>query len=1092
MAATASFKQQCPSCEAWVPIRDPNLIGRKIDCPKCKYRFVVEEPATDAEDEQAAELGDEETPQREKAGGKGKGATVKSKAGPRRRDGDDGDEEGKGKKGKGKGGGSAKLILGVGLGVVAVGILVGVAIFMLWNSDTSKSGPPPAPPVASNARPAAPPPAEPAAAEPAPEEGEKPAAAAPAAPTAVAALPGSIEVLTNLLPPETEGICNVRMKDFMRTALGRTIFATPGAFRTEALQHKLGFAADEIDFLVQGWNFTQNWTFNVIHTIRPINRDAVKAALRARPAPEGKIDDQEYFLLEPNAWLDSLGNTTFAMLLQINPTQVPARSGDRALRIFDDQTLILADVAPMKQFLAVKGRFPPKVQPKDAAPKDGDSPAGAEAGQPAASPGPRGRGAPPPAAEPAAETEGAPPASASYLTVNPNLKNVLDLLDRKQPVVSLAADMQAARGRLPALGLRALEAALNVATLSKLAVKTILEEAGILGAALQLKDGLTLTLAEDCQSEEAARQRYTSMRRETGPELSKLLTVALGTRVDLLEEETGNPDNPFSSGDTPSPAVPTPRSPGFAPPAPRPGILGAGMTRPGGPASPYGMPGRGPMASSQTPAEPARTKPGSTIKLDVPEKSVVLLTISLIDPAVNSRLLSGKVRQLVLQQKGYLDMAGGQLRIHEVGDAARRYAEEHQHEFPRGTLERIIPTTRAGRPYEPKQRISWLAELLPYLGPEQAFLARGIDRNKAWNDPENLGAAVTLVPQFLSPHYPPATWWVHYPGMDESTAATHFVGIAGIGLDAAEYSPNDPATSKKLGIFGYDRKTRLQDITDGASTTILMAQVPPTYKRPWLAGGGSTVEGVPEKDSIRPFVSPQPDGKRGSLVVMADGSVRFVSETVKDDVFKALCTIKGGESDLIIDRDAPPVPRPEAPVEAPPPPVPTPPSQPITAAPATGEWKEYTSKEGGFTVAFPTSTPKEMKVSQKTPLGNVDTHIVGVDLPGGAGSYLVTYNELPEALAKQADAVDQIFETIPEQVKANAPGASVKGPMKKITQDGHPGRELTLEVPGKAVSVVRVYLVNNHVYQVMVAGSKDTVASKDAQRFLDSFHLADK
>src|SRR5438093_881856 len=48
MATTTSFKQQCPSCEAMVPIRDPGLIGRKIDCPKCKYRFVVEKPA-DAE-----------------------------------------------------------------------------------------------------------------------------------------------------------------------------------------------------------------------------------------------------------------------------------------------------------------------------------------------------------------------------------------------------------------------------------------------------------------------------------------------------------------------------------------------------------------------------------------------------------------------------------------------------------------------------------------------------------------------------------------------------------------------------------------------------------------------------------------------------------------------------------------------------------------------------------------------------------------------------------------------------------------------------------------------------------------------------------
>ena len=61
--------------------------------------------------------------------------------------------------------------------------------------------------------------------------------------------------------------------------------------------------------------------------------------------------------------------------------------------------------------------------------------------------------------------------------------------------------------------------------------------------------------------------------------------------------------------------------------------------------------------------------------------------------------------------------------------------------------------------------------------------------------------------------------------------------------------------TEKLGVFGYDRQTSLRDITDGASNTILMAQVPPTVKRPWMAGGGSTVEGVPETGSVKPFVS---------------------------------------------------------------------------------------------------------------------------------------------------------------------------------------------------------------------------------------------
>jgi len=486
--------------------------------------------------------------------------------------------------------------------------------------------------------------------------------------------------------------------------------------------------------------------------------------------------------------------------------------------------------------------------------------------------------------------------------------------------------------------------------------------------------------------------------------------------------------------------------------------------------------------------EPERPKAGSTIKLEGPEKSVLLVTISLTDQDANRRLMNGKIRQFVLQQKGYLDMAGAHLRVHELADAARTYVEAHQTEFPRGTLERTPPSTRAGRPYEPKQRISWLAELLPYLGPEQASLHRGIDRTKSWNDPENQGAATTLVPQFLSPNYPQDTWWVRYPGMREPVAATHYVGIAGIGPDAAEYSPEDPATAKKLGVFGYDRITRLQDITDGVAHTIMMAQVPPTHKRPWLAGGGSTVQGVLDKDSVRPFVSPQPDGKRGTLVIMADGSVRFVSESIKDDVFKALCTIKGGEPGLIIDRDAPPVPRPEGGTEQPPASAP-PPSSPV-ASTGSGEWTKFTSAEAGFTASFP-SNPKEMKVAQKTPLGDVNVHVVAAEVPGKQGGYMVVYLELPEAVSKQAGASDLILDTIPQQVKATAPNAAVRGEIKKVTQDGYPGREFNLEVPGQGGALVRAYLVKSRMYQVMVTGSKEMLSSPDAQRFLDSFHLGD-
>src|SRR5436305_6838146 len=79
MATKTSFKQQCPSCEAMVPIKDSSLVGKKIDCPKCKYRFVVEEPVVDAE-EDAVEA-QEDTPAPTKKIAPGKGAIAAAKGG---------------------------------------------------------------------------------------------------------------------------------------------------------------------------------------------------------------------------------------------------------------------------------------------------------------------------------------------------------------------------------------------------------------------------------------------------------------------------------------------------------------------------------------------------------------------------------------------------------------------------------------------------------------------------------------------------------------------------------------------------------------------------------------------------------------------------------------------------------------------------------------------------------------------------------------------------------------------------------------------------------------------------------------------------
>jgi hypothetical protein len=178
--------------------------------------------------------------------------------------------------------------------------------------------------------------------------------------------------------------------------------------------------------------------------------------------------------------------------------------------------------------------------------------------------------------------------------------------------------------------------------------------------------------------------------------------------------------------------------------------------------------------------------------------------------------------------------------------------------------------------------------------------------------------------------------------LDQPVASTHFVGIAGIGMDAADYSAKDASVAKKLGIFGYDRVTKLEDITDGLENTIVMLQIPTEVKSAWLAGGGSTVRGVPETDPILPFVCAEYNKKLGTFAIMADGRVRFISKDINPDTFKAMCTINGGETIENLDEVAPVVPggskpvlKPQLPPEVKPPEVITPKPPDGVKAPGT-------------------------------------------------------------------------------------------------------------------------------------------------------------
>ncbi len=352
------------------------------------------------------------------------------------------------------------------------------------------------------------------------------------------------------------------------------------------------------------------------------------------------------------------------------------------------------------------------------------------------------------------------------------------------------------------------------------------------------------------------------------------------------------------------------------------------------------------------PADPSQGQGPLTLTQD---KSLVLLSASLAFGGDKARAkVDQEIDQLITRLRAGAETASSRSRIHELAAALQRYVKENGH-FPRGTVHRERTPGRFVE-WRPDQRVSWMADLLPYLGDgEFGNLRQQIDGARAsWQESPNLRAASMMIPQFISHSDMSAAPLVRYPGVPLDVAVTDYIGVAGRGMDAADYPAGDP----RDGIFGYDRETKPADVKDGLDKTIALLQIP-AGKTPWMAGGGATVRGVSEgPDALTPFVCADYQGRRGTFAVMGDFKVRFIPENTDPNKFTAMCTIAGGEALDDIDQLAPVVPD-DTPAAPPAVALPdmgpdAPPDKPEADKPGAPKgWSEYTSKDGGYSIYLP-------------------------------------------------------------------------------------------------------------------------------------------
>lgn len=180
----------------------------------------------------------------------------------------------------------------------------------------------------------------------------------------------------------------------------------------------------------------------------------------------------------------------------------------------------------------------------------------------------------------------------------------------------------------------------------------------------------------------------------------------------------------------------------------------------------------------------------------------------------------------------------------------------------------------------PSLRWSWLAQIAAsHDNPNAAHVAW----NERWNDPSQDRFVRRSIPRFQNPLVVNKVSEDKYP-------ATHFVGVAGVGADA----PTLPVDHPRAGVFGQDRQTRLDQIRDGASNTMLLAGVE-EHLGSWAAGTTSYRPFTREPYLHGPdgFGTGQPDSM---LVLMADGSVREVNKQIEPRIVRRMAAMNDGFS----------------------------------------------------------------------------------------------------------------------------------------------------------------------------------------------------
>jgi prepilin-type N-terminal cleavage/methylation domain-containing protein/prepilin-type processing-associated H-X9-DG protein len=298
--------------------------------------------------------------------------------------------------------------------------------------------------------------------------------------------------------------------------------------------------------------------------------------------------------------------------------------------------------------------------------------------------------------------------------------------------------------------------------------------------------------------------------------------------------------------------------------------------------------------------------------------AIIAILIGLLLPAVQ------KVREAAARIQ-----CGNNL--HQIGLAMHNFHSANEH-LPGNLRNPAVNTIR----------VRWTTYLLAYF--EQDNIYRGYNQNANWSDPTNVPYTSLKLKVMTCPSTPNPDRLDADPG----TSASVFTPIVAAGDYAGIYKVDPRLVALNIGVAPGDgildksQKIRFGDISDGLSNTIHIAESagkpslyragklvssPPGFTNGVHGGGwcrpaseipsfsGSTADGTafPGTCAINctngQQVTTYPDRYYGTdgtgavygfhsggvNVLMADGSVRFISQSISVQTFAALVSRNGGE-----------------------------------------------------------------------------------------------------------------------------------------------------------------------------------------------------